>query len=145
MTLLILANSSHKELDTLLSIALSQELEEPLKAVFLYTYVEKVSAEVIEASGERKLRRLLCKMSSKRRVGRALAILRREGVLSDDEYRELKRVFRALRCMRNSFLHRVCSEECPAINFNDAINAVQLYTSRAREFISKIFISWSTV
>jgi hypothetical protein len=145
VTLLILANSSHKELDTLLSIALSQELEEPLKAVFLYTYVEKVSAEVIEASGERKLRRLLCKMSSKRRVGRALAILRREGVLSDDEYRELKRVFRALRCMRNSFLHRVCSEECPAINFNDAINAVQLYTSRAREFISKIFISWSTV
>jgi hypothetical protein len=145
VTLLNLANSSHKELDTLLSIALSQELEEPLKAVFLYTYVEKVSAEVIEASGERKLRRLLCKMSSKRRVGRALAILRREGVLSDDEYRELKRVFRALRCMRNSFLHRVCSEECPAINFNDAINAVQLYTSRAREFISKIFISWSTV
>jgi hypothetical protein len=95
VTLLILANSSHKEPDTLLSIALSQELEEPLKAVFLYTYVEKVSAEVIEASGERKLRRLLCKMSSKRRVGRALAILRREGVLSEDEYRELKRVFRA--------------------------------------------------
>lgn len=145
MTLLSIANSSRKELNTLLSIALSQEFEEPLKAVFLYTFVEKVSAEVIEASGERKLRRLLCKMSSKRRVGRALAILRREGVLSDDEYRELKRVFRALRCMRNSFLHRVCSEECPAINFNDAINAVQLYTSRAREFISKIFISWSTV
>ncbi len=148
MNLVSSLNFTHtprEELEALLNIALLQDLGEPLKAIFLYTYVEKISAEVVEVSGERKLRRLLCRMSSKRRVGRALAILRREGALSEDEYRELKRAFRALRCVRNSFLHRVCNEECPAISFSDIVNAVQLYTSRTREYISKMLISWSTV
>ena len=138
-------HTPQEELETLFNMALSQDLGDALKILLLYMYVEKVSAEVIEVSGERKLKKLLCRMSSKKRISRALAILRREGSLSEDEYRELRRIFRVLRCTRNSFLHRACGEECPAINLDDVVNGVQLYTSKAREYISRMLISWSTV
>jgi hypothetical protein len=128
---------------SLLDIALSRDVEESLKLVLLYIYIEKVAADVIEASGERKLKKMLCKMSSKRRILRALAILRKNDVLSEDEYRELRRVFRALRCVRNSYLHRVCAEKCPPIQFDTVLKAVELFTSKAKSFTEKRLISSS--
>ena len=128
--------------ENLFDAALNPQLDESLKAVLLYTFIEKIAADVIVASGERKLRKLLCKLSSKKRIWRALAILRRNGFLSEDEYKELRKAFRALRCLRNTFLHPVCGENCPAIEFNEIVKQVKIFSEKAKQFIESMTRSW---
>lgn len=131
------------DIENLLEEALNPQLADSIKVILLYTYFEKVSANVIVASGERKLKAALCRLSSKKRINRALAILRKAGFLSEDEYKTIRRVARALRCLRNAFLHQVCESSCPSIDLGEAINVARLFSLRAREYIDKVLNSWS--
>ncbi|MDK6029377.1 hypothetical protein QPL79_08380 [Ignisphaera sp. 4213-co] len=131
------------EQDKIVDFVSNSQLPDSIKIVLLYTYFEKIAADVIIASGERKLKRVLCKISSKKRINRALAILRKEGFLNEEEYRSIRRTARVLRCLRNSFLHRVCESSCPSINIENAIEVSKIFALKARGYVGKILSSWS--
>ncbi|MEM0027661.1 MAG: hypothetical protein QXT53_07910 [Ignisphaera sp.] len=130
------------DIENLLEEALNPRLADPIKIILLYTYFEKVSANIIVASGERKLKASLCRLSSKKRINKALAILRKGGFLSEDEYKSIRRVVRSLRCLRNTFLHQVCESSCPSIDLEETLNMARLFSLRAKEYIDKVLNSW---
>lgn len=105
--------------------------------VLLLSAVEVAASAIIARSSERKLKRSLCKLTTKKRINRALAILRREGYVSQREYAELRRVLRILRYMRNALLHPVCVEKYMEIDLGTAIRAVQRFLALAESYIIK--------
>ena len=118
-------------------VGLAEKMPPEIGYVLLYTAAEMVAALVIECSSERKLRRALCRLRSWRRIGRALAILRREGVIDEEGYRRLRRCFSALRCLRNSFIHPVCVERCRGLGMGEAIECLRFFESAARTFVER--------
>jgi len=130
-----------EEIEFLEKLVLSTEVPEGIKYAILFALAEKIGALVIANSNERKLRRSLCRLKSSTRINRALAILRREGVLTEDEYRGLRGCLRAVRCHRNLFLHPVCAEKCPNIAVAKAMDCVKEFLSSALRFIEKKSLS----
>ncbi len=126
-----------EELRGVEEIVRSSGIPSGLKYVVLFSLAERVGALVIEGSDERKLKRMLCRMRSSTRVNRALAILRREGLLSEDEYRGLRRCLRAIRCLRNRFLHPVCFEKCPEVELGHALECVKRFLEVSAKFLGK--------
>ena len=118
-------------------VELAKKMPPEIGYVLLYTAAEMIAALVIEYSKERKLKRELCRLRSWRRIGRALAILRREGVIDEEGYRGLRRCFSALRCLRNSFIHPVCVERCRSLGVSEAIECLQSFEDAARRFVER--------
>jgi len=116
---------------------LARKLPPELGYVMLYTAAEMLSALAIECSSEKKLRRALCRLRSWRRIGRALALLRREGVIDESEYRGLRSCLSALRCLRNSFIHPVCVERCRSLSIDEAMECLKALESAVRRFVER--------
>ncbi len=123
-----------EEIAKFLQIAKLDNLPEEVRLVLAFSAAEIASAMIIASSGEKKLRAALCKMKSSRRINRALAILKREGVLDQERYERLRRCLRALRCLRNSYLHPICVEKCPRLTIEEAIACVEELAALAMEF-----------
>ncbi len=115
----------------------AQDHDRDVAVVLLLSAAEVAASAIIACSSERKLKKSLCKLSTKKRINRALAILRREGYVSQREYAELRRVLRMLRYMRNALLHPVCIEEYMEIDLDTAIMAVQRFLTLAENYITK--------
>ncbi len=126
-----------RELVKFLEIARLSSMPSEVRYVLLFSASEIASAIVIALSGEKKLKSALCKMKSSRRVNRALAILRREGLLNEDSYKELRKCLRALRCLRNLFIHPICVERCPELDVNKAMECVENLAKLAREYAKR--------
>jgi len=125
-----------EEMKRFLSASQSPSLPEEVRLTLLFSVAEIASAIVIAVSGERKLRSALCKMKSSRRINRALAILRREGLIDQERYERLRRALRALRCRRNMYLHPICVERCPPLSVDEAQRYVEELASIALRYVS---------
>ncbi len=116
---------------------LVEELGNGIVYVVALTYAEKLCAKVIACSDDRRLRKKLCALPTKRRINGALAILRKEGVVDEEQYRYLKSVFRAVRCWRNAVLHEVCRARCPRIEVDEVSKALDMLRNVVEHYVAK--------
>ncbi|NPA96228.1 MAG: hypothetical protein GXO32_01335 [Crenarchaeota archaeon] len=126
-----------EEMKRFLQASEAPGIPDEVRLTLLFSVAEIASAIVIAVSSERKLRAILCKMRSSRRVNRALAILRRDGVISHEDYERLRRVLRALRCHRNAYLHPICVERCPPLSVDEARRCVEELAALALRYASR--------
>jgi len=106
-----------------------------IAVVFLLSAVEIAASAIIMCSKERKLRASLCRLSTKKRLNRALSILRKEGYISHQEYLLIRKTLRNLRCIRNSMLHPVCAERCSEIDLSSVISVVKKFIALADRYV----------
>ncbi|HIP56532.1 MAG TPA: hypothetical protein EYH02_00450 [Ignisphaera aggregans] len=106
-----------------------------IAVILLLSAAEIAASAIIVCSKERKLRTNLCRLSTKKRLNRALSILRREGYVSHQEYLLIRRVLRDLRCIRNSMLHPICVERCSETDLSSAIGVVKRFIALADRYV----------
>ena len=105
-----------------------------IAVILLLSAAEIAASTIIACSRERKLRAGLCRLSTKKRLNRALSILRREGYVSHQEYLLIRKTLRTLRCIRNLLLHPVCIERCSEIDLPSAVSTVKKLIALASEY-----------
>ena len=108
-----------------------------IAVILLLSAAEIAASIIIACSRERKLRAALCRLSTKKRLNRALSILRREEYISHQEYLLIRKTLRALRCIRNSMLHPICIERCSDIDLSSAVSIVEKLIALANTYAAK--------
>ncbi len=117
-------------------IELSKSLPEELRPVLIFTALEILFSRIIEFSDERRLKKMICRITPKRRILSGLSILRKYGFLDHEQYEEIRRVIRVLRCHRNAVVHPVCRSMCRPIDWNEVEKAIEILVDAAKRFLT---------